>query len=149
MSQKKCFMVLVSLSLVTFNGIGWAADINGKDLYDKTCAACHQADGSGVPTLAPALHEGLWKKLGNNASSYIVNIMLSGMAGVELDGESYYAAMPGWSSMNDAEISAIGNYILSDLNGVDSNLTPEFVAKWRMGPMGGDALKLLREGGTP
>lgn len=129
---------------------GYAQAIStGKQLYEQTCAACHQQDGSGVPTLAPPLHHDLWKKLGADAPSYIAHVMLSGMAGIELDGESYYAAMPGWSSMSDADIAAIGNYVLSDLNGVDARLTPELIASWRTKPITEDQLKMLRGRSAP
>jgi mono/diheme cytochrome c family protein len=124
-----------------------AAD--GEQLYQQSCAACHQTDGTGVPTLAPPLHGALWSRLGPKAPDYLAHTMLAGMAGQELDGENYYSAMPSWAALGDAELAAIGSYILQQLNDGDQQLTPELISAARKQPVDGARLKRLREGQAP
>lgn len=125
------------------------AAADGEQLYQRHCAACHQADGTGVPMLAPPLHGPLWKKLGPKAPGYLAHAMLSGMAGLELDDEPYYSAMPSWTALSDEDIAAIGNYILQTLNDGGEQLTPALIAESRKQALDGERLKQLREGGPP
>lgn len=145
--------ILKHLSAVSLAGILLPASVSfaadGEQLYQQMCAACHQPDGSGVPTLAPPLLGPLWSKLGIRSPKYIAHTMISGMAGQNIDGETYYAAMPSWASLGDTEIAAIGNYVLESMNGSAHRLTPEMVANWRGHPIEGAALKELRNGVSP
>lgn len=79
---------------------------NGKAVYEKNCAVCHQANGAGVPPAFPAL-----------AGSKIVNGAIFGADGKYtpdsqmdrlLNGKG---VMPAWKAMlNDVEIAAVMTY---------------------------------------
>lgn len=144
----RALLRLAAVALAMAAGPLRAAD--GEQLYQQNCAACHQADGAGVPTLAPPLHGPLWSRLGPKAPDYLAHTLLAGMAGQELDGENYYSTMPSWAALGDAELAAIGSYILQRLNDGGQQLTPELVSAARkQPPLDGARLKRLREGQTP
>ena len=73
-------------------------DEAGKALYVKTCAACHQADGKGVPDAYPAL-----------AGNALVQGDPKAFAGVPLTGRG---GMPNFSKrLDDAALAQILNYV--------------------------------------
>ncbi len=69
----------------------------GEKVYAANCAACHQANGAGVPPAFPAL-----------AGSQVVNGPQDGQIGILLNGKN---AMPSWkSTLSDTEIAAVITY---------------------------------------
>lgn len=69
----------------------------GEKVYAANCAACHQANGVGVPPAFPAL-----------AGSQVVNGPQDGQIGILLNGKN---AMPSWkSTLSDTEIAAVITY---------------------------------------
>ena len=72
-----------------------AAD--GKTLYAKNCAACHQATGRGIPGAFPAL---VGSPVVNSATGEASEVLLKGRGG-----------MPDFSgSLDDADIAAVLTY---------------------------------------
>ncbi|MCC2955737.1 cytochrome c [Massilia sp. IC2-477] len=72
----------------------------GKALFAKNCAACHQADGRGIPGAFPAL-AGSAVALGEPAP--LAAVLLKGRGG-----------MPAFSgSLDDAEIAAVLSHVRS------------------------------------
>lgn len=78
----------------------WTVDelkVRGEKLYAANCAACHQANGKGVPGAFPAL-EGSAMVVGPKAPQ--IDILLNGKN-----------AMPAWKSvLSDTEIAAVITY---------------------------------------
>lgn len=73
-----------------------AAD--GKTLFAKNCAACHQADGRGIPGAFPAL---AGSALAIGAPAEATEVLLKGRGG-----------MPDFSgSLDDADIAAVLSYV--------------------------------------
>ena len=73
---------------------------DGKTLFAKNCAACHQADGRGIPGAFPAL-AGSQVALGEAAQA--ASVLLKGRGG-----------MPAFSgSLDDAEIAGVLSYVRS------------------------------------
>lgn len=69
----------------------------GEKVYAANCAACHQANGAGVPGAFPAL-----------AGSAMVNGPQDGQIGILLNGKN---AMPAWkATLSDTEIAAVITY---------------------------------------
>jgi len=65
---------------------------SGKDVYDKSCASCHGAGGSGAS--APALNNG-------KAQANVLNIAKKGKG-----------SMPAYAGqLSDAEIQAVSQYV--------------------------------------
>jgi mono/diheme cytochrome c family protein len=127
-----------------------AAD--GKALFNDTCVLCHQPGGVGSPGLAPPIADkSLFSRLGDRAARYIAGVMLAGMSGpLEIDGVQYTGLnMPSQARMSDEELAAIGNYVLSELNGLGTQLTPANVAEIRAAPLNHAALRQLRRGEEP
>lgn len=81
----------------------------GKTVYESTCLACHQADGSGVPNLNPPLIKTKWT-LGEK--NQLINVVLKGLdEEIEVDGETYHNVMPPLSYLSDQEIADVLTYV--------------------------------------
>jgi mono/diheme cytochrome c family protein len=119
---------------------------DGRQLYEANCAICHMADGSGSPGVAPPLRTDIWKRLDDRAPFYLAGVMLSGLVAVPLDGVRYYAAMPPWPQLTDAELAAIGNYVLQGLNGEALQVDLATVKQARDASPSSQALGEIRDG---
>lgn len=77
-----------------------AAPADGKTLFAKNCAACHQANGRGIPGAFPAL---VASQVVTGAPDEVADVLLKGRGG-----------MPDFSaSLNDADIAAVLTYARS------------------------------------
>src|ERR1700759_4132844 len=74
----------------------------GKQVYLEQCLACHQVDGGGVPNMTPPLIKTKWV-LGDKTP--LVQIVLNGMKGVDIDDESYHNVMAPHRELTDQQIS--------------------------------------------
>lgn len=73
---------------------------DGKTLFAKNCAACHQADGRGIPGAFPAL---AGSKLALSEPAQAAAVLLKGRGG-----------MPAFSgSLDDGEIAGVLSYVRS------------------------------------
>lgn len=82
----------------------------GKRVYERTCQACHQADGRGLPGTFPPVVGSEW--VVGDASS-LLRIVLNGVQGpIEVAGQSFDGLMPPWKDqLSDQEIAAVVSYI--------------------------------------
>ena len=95
---------------------GPAAD--GKALFMKNCAACHQATGKGIPGAFPAL-----------AGSKFVTGDHAEVAGVLLKGRG---GMPDFSeTINDRDLAAILTYVRGEWGNKADALTEDEIHKLR------------------
>ena len=93
--------------------------INGKKLYDDSCAGCHMQKGEG------AQGTGYYPPLANNSKMqskyYIISVVINGLRG-----------MPSFHRMmNDEQIAAVTQYVHSDLNSFTDTVTTANVAQLR------------------
>jgi cytochrome c6 len=89
------------LLAVVLMGMGLSAgaeELNGKVVFGKNCAACHQAAGTGIPGAFPALKGNHFVQ--GEADAVIITV-LKGRGGMPTFAES----------LNDAELSAALSYI--------------------------------------
>lgn len=94
----------------------------GKKKYDVMCAACHRADGLGIPPLYPAL-KGSSVAVGNPISRHIA-LILNGVPG---------SAMQGFKELTDEEVAAITTYERNAWeNNTDDLVQPSDVAQARI-----------------
>ncbi len=94
----------------------------GKKKYDIVCSACHQADGTGIPPLYPAL-KGSSVAVGHPISRH-TDIILNGVPGT--------AMQPYRMQLTDEEIAAIVTYERNAWgNNTDETVQPADVAKVR------------------
>ena len=89
-----------------------AAAPDGIKIFATTCVVCHQLDGAGKEGLFPPLAGSEWV-IGDEAK--LLRIILHGLTGpVEVAGETFSGAMPGWGAiLKDAEIAAVATYVRS------------------------------------
>ena len=103
---------------------------NGKMVYEQSCLACHQADGSGVPGLAPPLIKGVFV---NGEKERVINIILNGLEGVEIKGETYANPMPAFDFLSDEDIASVLTYVRNNFENKGEAITREEVAAVRAG----------------
>jgi len=122
---------LVSLMLSGQNRTELQASVGrGKIVYEQTCLACHQIDGSGVPNLTPPLIKTSFV-LGDKGR--LIDIVLKGLTGVEIDGESFDNPMPSFASLNDKQIADVLTYIRNSFSNKVSGVREEEVGRARKG----------------
>lgn len=97
----------------------------GEKVYQKYCLTCHQADGGGVPNMAPPLIQTSFV-LGDKEK--LINIVLNGLKNVDVDDETYNNPMPALGSvLKDQEIANVLTYIRNSFGNKASALTAEEV----------------------
>lgn len=105
----------------------------GKDVFAKTCAACHQPDGMGKEGVAPPLVGSEWVLA--PGPNRIAHAVLYGLTGpITVKGKQYNnLTMLAWKDVyNDQQLAAVLSYIRSDLGGNKASMVkPEEVEKAR------------------
>jgi len=83
----------------------------GLQVYNKpTCVACHQANGKGLPGQFPPLVKSDW--VNEPEPGRIIRIVLDGLYGGQIEGQSYSGSMVPWKdSLTDEEIAAVLTYV--------------------------------------
>lgn len=126
-------------------GAGAGGDaIAGTAVYSARCAACHQANGAGLPGVFPPLAGSEWV-IGKEKT--LIAAVLHGIDGpLTVMGQSYNGAMPAFASqLSDAEMAALLTHIRSQWGNSAAPITAEAVAAVRSettgqsGPYQGDA----------
>jgi mono/diheme cytochrome c family protein len=89
------------------SGADWA--VLGEQVYGNNCSSCHQATGTGLAGVFPALKANA-VVLSDDPSEHILTI-INGQANKEIDGVAYLAPMPPFGSiLSDDEIAAVVNH---------------------------------------
>lgn len=91
----------------------------------KRCAACHLADGKGVPgafpRLAGRLHDAAASEAGR---AYLILTVTAGVMGpIEVDGKTIRGVMPAQAGLTDADVAAVLNHA-ANLPGPDGKKAP-------------------------
>jgi mono/diheme cytochrome c family protein len=124
--------ILVAAMLAATMG---TATADGAQVYDASCAFCHQAGGVGVPGQFPRLAG----RVGAIASkpegkAFLSRVLLNGMSGrIIADGEPVLGIMPPFDTMSDDDIAAVLTY-LSGLDHAPVNFTAREVGEARAQP---------------
>ncbi|MEO0795750.1 MAG: cytochrome c [Verrucomicrobiota bacterium] len=105
----------------------------GNRIYRKSCQACHQANGTGVPGSVPPLAGSSWV-IGDEGR--IVKILLNGLNGpIEVGGVAFNGNMPSYgengANWDDAKIAAVATWVRQAWGNGASEVTPEVVAAIR------------------
>lgn len=94
----------------------------GQQIYQKSCLACHQADGSGVPNMNPPLTQTKWV-LGDK--SKLIQMILKGSQGqVEIDGDTFHNTMPAQPHLTDQQIADVLTYVRNSFGNKAKAVTP-------------------------
>jgi mono/diheme cytochrome c family protein len=101
----------------------------GEMIYKKYCISCHQADGGGVPNMAPPLQQTSYI-LGEKEP--LIKIVLNGLKNVEINEETYNNPMPGLGSvLKDKQIADVLTYVRNSFGNKASAISPAEVKKAR------------------
>lgn len=100
----------------------------GQTIYKQYCLTCHQANGSGVPNLNPPLRGTDWV-LGDKTR--LINVLLNGLQGQEIEGDAYDNVMPAHNFLTDAQIADVLTYIRSNFGNKAPAVTADEVKSVR------------------
>lgn len=105
------------------------ASINGKQIYDSKCAACHQGGGSGIPGAFPPLKGSKW--VTDKNVDVPIQIITNGLAGeITVDGQKYNGMMPAFAaSIKPQEMAALVTYIRTSWGNTSSEVTTQDIEK--------------------
>ncbi|MFS8977867.1 c-type cytochrome [Cupriavidus necator] len=146
--MKRLFCVAASAALLGALPAS-AADLaaQGKDLFAANCAACHNADASGIAGVAPPLANALRERLGSPAGqSYLANVLVHGLAGpIESQGQSFNGVMPPFATLPDASLLAVMAWLNTQNGQAASAGGPDVLAKARAEQKTPGAVRKLRE----
>jgi cytochrome c6 len=121
----KIVLALASLVLLTTAGGAQGAEelaLQGKEIFEDKCAACHRGSGEGLPATFPAL-AGDPFVVGDPAP--VIATVLNGRKG-------QLGQMPTWKDqLNDQQVAAVVTYIRQAWANKASPVTPALVAKIR------------------
>lgn len=124
--------VFLLLSLIVFHVLPFVSNAqqkvaitDGKQLYQKYCMACHQADGGGVPRMTPPLFD---TEFTTGDKNRLITIMLKGLNDeIEVQGETYFSPMASFAYLSDKEIASILTYVRTHFGNKASIITEKEV----------------------
>jgi mono/diheme cytochrome c family protein len=106
-----------------------AATQDGRAVFQRTCATCHQQNGRGIRGAFPPL-AGSPFVTGDKAR--LVRLVLHGLTGqLVVGGVRYNNVMPPWKTLSDAELAAALTYVRSNFGNTAGPVTPQDVAQQR------------------
>ena len=101
----------------------------GKQLYETSCAACHQTHGLGQEGLAPPLLDSEWVM---GTDRRLARIVLHGVRGpISVRGQKFDLDMPSFSTFDDAQVAAILTYVRREWEHTSAPVDVGTVAKIR------------------
>lgn len=102
----------------------------GASLYASNCAACHQANGKGMPGVFPAIVGN--PSVLNPDPTQQIKVVLDGEHGQSIAGSAYSGTMPEFAAMlSDADIADIINHERSSWGNHGKLITPDQVKALR------------------
>lgn len=105
-------------------------ELTGEGVYKKSCAACHQGTGLGVPGAFPPLARSPW--LLDDRETPIRVVLLGLMGTIEVDGKTYAGVMPALQDqLSDREIALALSHARSSFGNDAGPIEEEHVAKVR------------------
>jgi mono/diheme cytochrome c family protein len=107
------------------------AKVDGAALFASLCAACHQANGQGLPGVFPPLAGSEWVQ---GQASTAAAILLHGVTGgLSVKGSTYNGAMPAFGGqLSDEQIAAVLTHVRSQWGNTAAAVSPETVAQARV-----------------
>lgn len=102
----------------------------GKTVYTAVCAACHQANGMGLPGAFPPLAGSDWV---SGPEEKIILTVLHGLTGeITVNGEKWNSVMPAQgATLDDQKVAAVLSYVRSAWGNSSPPVKPASVAKLR------------------
>ena len=105
------------------------AEENGEALYKRHCISCHQADGSGVPSMYPPLEDN--KRVLGEPEPLIKVLLMGDKAPFSVDENKYMGAMASYKYLSDEKVATLLTYIRNNFNNDAGEITPKQVKEVR------------------
>lgn len=97
-----------------------AVPVDGAAVYAANCAACHQATGAGIPAAFPPVADHVGALYAADRT-YLVDVLLYGLQGpVTVDGQAYNGLMPAWPQLDDEQIAAVLDHVMTAWGDADA-----------------------------
>lgn len=108
----RAILSLMALANGLYHAVpAWSQD-EGKALYNRHCAVCHQNSGAGSKGRVPPLVGSQWDTLGTTPA-YPVTVILNGLEGeITVEGKRFDGSMPSFSGqLTDVQVAQVVNYL--------------------------------------
>lgn len=95
----------------------------GEALYSQVCAACHMANGEGVPSAFPPLAGHVPELLSvSGGRDYVIDVVLFGLMGpISVDGVTYNSVMtPHQAQFDDQQVADVLDYVATAWGNADA-----------------------------
>ena len=104
----------------------------GRDHYSVSCGACHQADGKGLPNMAPTLAMSDWV---TGDASRLIGVAVHGLMGpIKVNGKPVVGVppvMPPHGFMKDDQLADILTYVRNAWGNKADSVTPKDITDYR------------------
>ncbi len=101
---------------------------NGKLVYNKTCVACHQMNGAGIPGAFPPLAKSDY--LNADVNRVVKQVLVGSTGPITVNGKKYVTPMPK-QVLSDQQIADVLTYVYANWGNNKSVVTPEMVKSIR------------------
>jgi mono/diheme cytochrome c family protein len=110
--RRSALRMLIGAVILIVGGHAVAED--GAALYTTFCAACHQADATGIAGVFPPLVGNVGTlEAAEGGRRYLVEAIVYGVQGaIVVNGTRYDGVMPAWGQLSNAAIAAILDHVL-------------------------------------
>jgi len=103
---------------------------SGKSLYNKTCFACHQANGEGIPNAFPPLAKSDYL---NDDVKRAIGVVVNGKSGeITVNGTKYNSVMTK-QTLTDVEVADVLTYVYSTWGNNKTNVKVSTVQEVKSG----------------
>ena len=103
---------------------------SGKSLYNKTCFACHQANGEGIPNAFPPLAKSDYL---NDDVKRAISVVVNGKSGeITVNGTKYNSVMTK-QTLTDVEVADVLTYVYSTWGNNKTNVKVSTVQEVKSG----------------
>jgi mono/diheme cytochrome c family protein len=123
----KKFIFTIAILGFAVHGFSQNAD-KGKAVYAKTCVACHQATGAGIPGAFPPLAKSDY--LNADVNRAIKQVIKGSNGPITVNGKKYSTPMPP-QVLNDQEIADVLTYVYASWGNKKTSITPAMVKAQR------------------
>ncbi len=93
----------------------------GQAVYSRTCIACHQPTGAGLPPVFPPLAGSEWVAM--DASVAVRNIVQGMVGPITVKGATYNGMMPPVAGVTDKDIADVVTYVRNSFGNSGAEVT--------------------------
>jgi len=119
---------------------------DGATLFQANCSVCHGAKGAGTPSLAPPItsYPARYATTDEGRKQLAMTVLNGMFGGIEVEQKHFDFKMPDFTSLDDAKLAAVLNFVVFDLAHAAEGtkpLTAEEIAAQRSHPVDGAAVR--------